>query len=126
MTSQKVIELELSRLSELQELEDTGATGLIGSLVSDFSEHAPLLLIAVQQGFATRDHDAIRFACHSMKSSSGALGAKDLSEACGRLEEAATARTEFELLQTDLLALPILLTSSLHALKAYASKSKAA
>ncbi len=51
-----------------------------------YLEDAPQLVMAIQQASAQPDFDALRFAAHSLKSSSGTLGAKRLASLCQRLE----------------------------------------
>lgn len=51
-----------------------------------YLEDAPQLVAAIAQASAQPDLDALRFAAHSLKSSSGTLGAKRLASLCQRLE----------------------------------------
>ena len=62
-------------------------------LVDVFLEDTPRLLRALEAAAAGPDHDALREAAHSLKSSSANLGAMSLSAAAKRVELAARERT---------------------------------
>lgn len=51
-----------------------------------YLEDAPRLVGAIAQAAAQPDFEALRFSAHSLKSSSGTLGAQRLASLCQRLE----------------------------------------
>ena len=65
----------------------------VDRLVDVFLEDTPRLLRALEAAAAGPDHDALREAAHSLKSSSANLGAMSLSAAAKRVELAARERT---------------------------------
>jgi HPt (histidine-containing phosphotransfer) domain-containing protein len=63
--------------------------GLAGKLLDAFLGHAPGRFASYQGGLRTGDWTAVEGAAHSLKSSSGHLGADQLLVLCDRLESAA-------------------------------------
>lgn len=51
-----------------------------------YLEDAPQQVVAIGQASAQADWDALRFSAHSLKSSSGTLGAKRLASLCQQME----------------------------------------
>lgn len=78
--------LDAEALSRLRRL---GGDDLAGRMASLFLGLAPERLRAARAGLAAGDLDQVRRAAHSLKSSSGNVGAYAVTEAAGQLEEAA-------------------------------------
>lgn len=79
-------------------------------LIKSFLTTLPNTLAEIRNARAALDRQQLRFWSHQLKSSSATLGAKNLSEACGRLEreaqeENAEARADLGSLADRLLAL---------------------
>ncbi|RSM43073.1 hybrid sensor histidine kinase/response regulator [Actinoplanes sp. ATCC 53533] len=88
--------VDLSKLHELEEQLDDRA--LVVTTVNTYLGQLDLRRAAMAEALRDRDHDALRAAAHTLKSSSALLGAGPLAEACAQLERSATARsTETEL-----------------------------
>ena len=60
--------------------------GSLTMVLELYLEDAPQLLLAISQAAAQRNFDALRFSAHSLKSSSGTLGAKRLASLCQQME----------------------------------------
>lgn len=63
--------------------------GLAGRLLDAFLGHAPGRYASYSEGIASGDWSAVEAAAHSLKSSSGQLGADRLLGLCDRMERAA-------------------------------------
>jgi HPt (histidine-containing phosphotransfer) domain-containing protein len=70
-------------------LRRLGGEALVSKMAGLFLGLAPDRLRAARDGLVGGDLDAIRNAAHSLKSSSGNIGAYAILEAAGRLEDAA-------------------------------------
>jgi len=70
-------------------LRRVGGEAFLRELVSLFFENAPARLEAARRAWAANDSAALAFAAHSLRSSSGQLGAAELQRACERLESLA-------------------------------------
>jgi PAS domain S-box-containing protein len=70
---------------------DGGSGGFLGALIDKFLEEAPARLKILSESADRGDKEAVVKAAHSLKGSSGTLGAKGLSEMCAGLEECGKA-----------------------------------
>ena len=70
-------------------LTRVGGDTLLRELVNLFLKTAPARLESAQQAWAANDSTALAFAAHSLRSSSGQLGAAGLHRACERIESLA-------------------------------------
>lgn len=77
-------------------LRRLGGDVLTGRMASLFLQLAPQRLSEARAGLAAGDHDAVRRAAHSLMSSAGNMGANDMLEASGRLEDAAESGQSME------------------------------
>ena len=68
-------------------LRRLGGDALAGKMAALFLDLAPPRLAAARVGLEAGDLDAVRRAAHSLKSSSGNVGAYAMVEAAGRLED---------------------------------------
>ncbi len=83
--------LDRSALEAIRALQSEAAPDLLAQVVRLYFESASDLIARVRTGLATGDHDAVRVAAHTLKSSSANLGAATLAEMCKQLEHAARA-----------------------------------
>lgn len=63
-------------------------------LLEIYEADAPNLLADIRQAIADGDFDGLRFAAHSLKSSSATLGASRLATLCQQLEYQARAQSD--------------------------------
>lgn len=63
-------------------------------LLEIYQADAPSLLADLRQAIAPVDFDSLRFAAHSLKSSSATLGAKRLAMLCQQLEQQARSNDD--------------------------------
>jgi CheY-like chemotaxis protein/HPt (histidine-containing phosphotransfer) domain-containing protein len=94
--------VDLSKLLELEAQLDDRA--LVVTTVHTFLAQLDGRRAAIAEALRTHDHDALRAAAHTLKSSSALLGADPLAEACARVERGAAAtggETELDALVAD-------------------------
>ncbi len=78
-------------IDRTQLLESLNAMGdepksALAMVLELYLEDAPQLVVAIGQAAAKVDFEALRFAAHSLKSSSGTLGAQRLASLCQQME----------------------------------------
>ncbi len=73
------------------QLRELGGDALVHKLFRTFLEHAPERRERLHEAAESRDPEALTRAVHSLRSSSAMLGASELSNLAGRLEELADA-----------------------------------
>jgi two-component system, sensor histidine kinase len=83
--------LDRGALEMIRALQSEAAPDLLAQVVRLYIESATDLIARVRTGLASGDHDAVRVAAHTLKSSSANLGAATLAEMCKQLELAARA-----------------------------------
>ncbi|AEJ02928.1 multi-sensor hybrid histidine kinase [Nitrosomonas sp. Is79A3] len=85
------------RLDQIRELDSTGGNGLLHKILQAFLESATSNMHQLEQAILNGDADSLRQSAHALKSSSGNIGAENLSalfkqlEANGRTGELAQA-----------------------------------
>ncbi|MBF0461351.1 MAG: response regulator [Magnetococcales bacterium] len=72
--------LDQTALGHILELARTGNQGLLGQMTEHYLTQTPVLLAELQQAMERHDHEAIRVAAHTLKSSSLTMGAVRLAE----------------------------------------------
>lgn len=87
--------LDMAVVDELLSLSDDGDPELLLDLIRLFLDDGPTKVAAVTAGLAARDFEQMERAAHSLKGSSGNLGARHLQEACEQMQMA-TRRRDFE------------------------------
>lgn len=91
--------IDMSVVDELLSLCEDGDPELLLDLIGIFLEDGPAKVQAVMDGLATNDIEKVERAAHSLKGSSGNLGATLLQatcerlQTCGRDKDLDTART---------------------------------
>ena len=85
--------LDRSALEVIRSLQSDAAPDLLARVVRAYLESAPGLISRLREGMASLDHETIRIAAHTLKSSSANLGAKMLADLCKKLELAARVRS---------------------------------
>ena len=83
--------LDRSALEAIRALQSDAAPDLLAQVVRLYFESAADMIARLRAGLAAGDHDAVRIAAHTLKSSSANLGAATLAEMCKQLELAARA-----------------------------------
>ncbi len=74
-------------IEELLWFADDGDPELLVDLIQMFLEDGPAKVEAVSTGLASGNFDMAERAAHSLKGSSGSLGAKLVQAICGQIEE---------------------------------------
>jgi HPt (histidine-containing phosphotransfer) domain-containing protein len=80
--------LDMSVVEELLSFSDDGDPELLLDLIQMFLEDGPSKVAAVQEGLAAGDFDKAERAAHSLKGSSGNLGAQMLQQVCEEMQVA--------------------------------------
>lgn len=78
--------LDMSVVEELLSITDDGDPELLLDLVQMFLEDGPNKVRAVTEGIAAGDFESAERAAHSLKGSSGNLGARQLQNVCEQLQ----------------------------------------
>ena len=76
--------VDLAVLTELRQLDDTGE--LLTTLITHFLDETPQQVAAMQAAFRRSDAAALGEAAHTLKGSSGNLGATHMQQLCGELQ----------------------------------------
>ncbi|MBX3462570.1 MAG: Hpt domain-containing protein [Planctomycetes bacterium] len=84
--------LDMSVVEELLSLSDDGDPELLLDLIQMFLDDGPAKVQAVHEGLATGDFDKVERAAHSLKGSSGNLGARLVQDTCERIQLSSRAR----------------------------------
>jgi HPt (histidine-containing phosphotransfer) domain-containing protein len=79
-------------LDAIRQLDD-GSTGLLAQVIQLYFQSAPALLGDLRRGLEGQDNELLKRAAHTLKSSSGNVGAARLAELCRRIEAAARSGT---------------------------------
>lgn len=87
--------LDMAVVDELLSLSDDGDPELLLDLIRLFLADGPEKVASLEAGLAARDFDQMERAAHSLKGSSGNLGARLLQQTC-ELVQVATRRQDFE------------------------------
>jgi HPt (histidine-containing phosphotransfer) domain-containing protein len=80
--------LDMSVVEELLSFSDDGDPELLTDLIQMFLEDGPSKVSAVSEGVAAGDFEKAERAAHSLKGSSGNLGARLLQNACEAMQMA--------------------------------------
>jgi HPt (histidine-containing phosphotransfer) domain-containing protein len=83
--------IDSTALEAIRSLQSDAAPRLLAQVVQIYLESTPALIEQLRTGMRSSDHDAIRTAAHSLKSSSANLGASTLAGLCRSVEMAARA-----------------------------------
>jgi two-component system, sensor histidine kinase and response regulator len=84
--------LDMSVVEELLSFSDDGDPELLLDLIQMFLDDGPEKVRAVQEGLAAGDFDQMERAAHSLKGSSGNLGARLLQDTCEKIQVATRLR----------------------------------
>jgi len=98
--------LDMSVVEELLSFSDDGDPELLLDLIQMFLDDGPEKVRAVQEGLMAGDFDKMERAAHSLKGSSGNLGAHLLQDTCEKIQVATRLRQldETRNLARDLIA----------------------
>ncbi len=87
----------------LERLRRLGGEELIWDMVTLFTSHAESAIRQARDAVAAGDFDGVRRAAHALKSSAGNVGAQQLQDLAGRMEQMAEKGTgDIQPLMTDL------------------------
>lgn len=78
--------IDAEAIEQLRFLEDEDQPSVVAELVGLFLEHTPPKLQQMAEAIETGDVPLLRRAAHSLKGSSGNVGARGMQEICGTLE----------------------------------------
>ena len=78
-------------------LQEWGGPELVGKMIQLFLENAPERLDLIRTGLETGDFDVAERGAHSLKSSSGNVGARELHLAAAEMEDLASRQEEEEM-----------------------------
>jgi HPt (histidine-containing phosphotransfer) domain-containing protein len=84
--------IDHTMLEAIRQLDD-GSDGLLSQVIGLYLGAAPALLCDLRRGFDGHDNELLKRAAHTLKSSSGNVGAMHLADLCRRIEAAARAGT---------------------------------
>ena len=84
--------IDQQALDKIRALERGGAPNLVARLIGLYLEGTPPLIERMKQAHADDDHEALRAAAHTLKSSSANVGAMKLHGLCNELELRARER----------------------------------
>ena len=76
-------------VEDLHQLTPSGEPSVVGEILVAFAQDAPAQLAALRAAVTASDAGALRTGAHSLKGSSGAVGARRLSALCAHLESLA-------------------------------------
>ncbi len=76
-------------LSVIDRLRNLGGNSLIGRMIDLFCSHAEPMLVKGVQAFDAGDLDGLERAVHSVKSSAANLGAREVKDIAGAIEQLA-------------------------------------
>ncbi|HEX6811490.1 MAG TPA: Hpt domain-containing protein [Planctomycetota bacterium] len=80
--------LDMSVVEELLSFTDDGDPELLLDLILMFLDDGPARIQAITEGLAVGDFPKMERAAHSLKGSSGNLGAKQLQDTCDKMQAA--------------------------------------
>lgn len=97
--------IDLTTIDSLRKMQQAGRPDILHRVLSSFLKTSPHLLEDIRTAIENNDPEALRNAAHTMKSSNGQLGARQLAAMCYELElmgamgaivDGATLMTELE------------------------------
>jgi two-component system, sensor histidine kinase and response regulator len=78
--------LDERALASLRELQQEGEPDFVGELIELFLHDAPPQLAALRDAIEEEDADSVELIAHTLKGSSGSMGAKKMAEICAELQ----------------------------------------
>jgi signal transduction histidine kinase/CheY-like chemotaxis protein/HPt (histidine-containing phosphotransfer) domain-containing protein len=119
-TSPRAAPIDVQALASLRALQREGRPDLVSKVIRMFLNHTPTLLDTLRDAVARNDASAIKNAAHSLKSSSGNVGAFTLSALCKEMEEigrnnaTAQATDTLSAIETEYAAVQDVLEAEVH------------
>jgi two-component system sensor histidine kinase/response regulator len=78
--------LEIPVLEQIRDLQEAGGSDFLTELIDIYLKDSAVLMDRIQKGLAGDESQPLRKSLHSLKGSSGNLGAYQLAELCGNME----------------------------------------
>lgn len=78
--------LDMQVIEELLSFSDDGDAELLLDLIQMFLDDGPTKVQSITEGLTAGDFEKMERAAHSLKGSSGNLGAKQLQDACEKMQ----------------------------------------
>lgn len=82
--------INLQDLQEIIDLDAISDEAILATVINEFCASTPVQLEILCTAAKSQDAEQLKFESHSLKSSSAALGAKQMASVCEKLEELAT------------------------------------
>ncbi|MDQ3942733.1 MAG: response regulator, partial [Actinomycetota bacterium] len=86
-SSETEVTLDERALAGLRELQQEGEPDFVGELIELFLHDAPPQLAALRDAIEEEDADSVERISHTLKGSSGSMGAKTMAEICAELQD---------------------------------------
>ncbi|MFQ6605846.1 MAG: Hpt domain-containing protein [Fidelibacterota bacterium] len=93
-------------IERLEKLKSIGGSELLSQMLNLYLENAPDRIAGITEGYAAGDFDRVKKSAHSLKSSSGNVGAMDFMIVCQDIETAAE-RGDREALESLMTSFPV-------------------
>lgn len=91
-------EVELDPILSAKIVADLRSFDGFCEIAQEFMAEVPARILAIRQALVEKRFDVITLQAHALKGASGATGALRLNRVCGKLEKAARARSEMDVL----------------------------
>ena len=98
--------IDTAAIDSIRSLDKSGSNNLLKKLIDMYLENAPVLINEIGIAIEMKSYTNLRMAAHSLKSSSGNIGAINVFEICkmledmGRNEDITKAKEHFEILES--------------------------
>jgi HPt (histidine-containing phosphotransfer) domain-containing protein len=79
--------LDENVLAALRQLQDSGESSIFEELIGLYLEDTPTRLVALREAVEARRADTVKTIAHTLKGSSGSMGAQGMSAICAELED---------------------------------------
>ena len=83
------VHIDKKKIDTLKKMQQPGKPDVLARLVTSFQESSNEILQSLNRAVNNNDMEVMSMSVHSLKSSSGNLGAMHLSNLCGELESSA-------------------------------------
>ena len=112
--------IDFSRLKEMAGIDDDG--GLVEQIISMFVDSVPERLAALHAARTAGDGHALTHAAHALKGSASNIGANQLAEICGGIEQHAGSGGPLHSADAELARVDTAGTDAINTLRLYVSR----